>query len=146
MKRLSLILICSVLTVQSAICQTAYPKKAVIDGDTVCILNSEQTKAVNKVFVDRDECFELRDSLYSQIKNYDILVSDKNSVITSQQTEIDICKKIISDKDIIIQSSNKQLKDQNNKIKFLKIQRTFFWAIPAIGAGIIAYMHMTHAF
>lgn len=107
-----------------AICQPVYPKKAVIDNDTVTIISIEQTKTINKVFVDRDECNEMKDSLNSELKNYGDLVQGQKAIISSQDKEIDIQKKIVAEKDIIIESDAKLLKQQNRKLGWIKLQRT----------------------
>lgn len=131
------------LTELSAISQTAYPRKAVIDNDTVCILSIEQTRTINKVFVDRDECNELKDSLNSQIKTYDALVKEQKNIISAQDERIVIQKNIINEKDNIIQSDEKLMKKQNRQIKWLKIQRTVFGAVAVLASGIIAYQQIS---
>lgn len=108
----------------SAISQTAYPKRAVIDNDTVTLISIEQTKTINKVFVDRDECNEMKDSLNSELQNYGDLVQTQKSIISSQGTEIDIQKKIVVEKDVIIDSDAKLLKKQSRQVGWLKLQRT----------------------
>lgn len=124
---------------QSVFCQAAFPRKAVIDNDTVCILSIEQTKVINKVFVDRDECNEMKDSLNSELTNYGDLVQVQKQVIASQDKEIDIHKKIISEKDVIIESDSKLLKKQNRQVQWLKIQRTVLGGIAISLTGIIVY-------
>lgn len=106
-----------------AICQSGFPRKALIDKDTVTIISIEQTKIINNVFVDRDECNELKDSLNSQLDNYIDLSEYQKAIISSQDKEIGIQKKIVSEKDVIIQSDEKLLKEQNSKVEFLKLQR-----------------------
>lgn len=107
----------------SVICQTVYPRKVVIDNDTATLISIEQTKTINKVFVDRDECNELKDSLNSQIKTYDALVKEQKNIITAQDERIEIQKKIVEEKDVIIASDEKLLKKQNRQVKWLKVQR-----------------------
>lgn len=124
---------------QSVFCQTGFPKKAVIDNDTVCILSIEQTKTINKVFVDRDECIEMKDSLNSQINTYDRLVIAQKHVIASQSKEIDIGKNIILEKNIIIDSDDKQLKQLGRKVGWLKVQRTVFAIVAILASTIVGY-------
>lgn len=127
------------LMAQSLICQTVYPKKAVIDKDTVCIITIEQAKTMNVVFVDRRKCYELNDSLNSMIKNYDILVGQQQGVIVAQDKEIQTQNKIIAEKDTIIRSDEKLLKKQNRKVGWLKVQRTVFATVAIISVGILTY-------
>lgn len=126
----------------SVISQTVYPRKAVIDNDTVCIVSIEQIKIVNKVFVDRDECNELKDSLNSQIKTYGALVKEQNNIISAQDERIEIQKNISAEKDNIIASDEKLLKKQNRQVKWLKVQRTAFGAIAILASGILAYQQI----
>lgn len=108
---------------QSVISQTNYPKKAIIGNDTVCITTIEQIKTINKVFADRTECNELKDSLHSQIKTYDELVKGQKSLIESKEKEIDIQKKIVEEKDTIITAEEEENKKNKRKIYWLKMQR-----------------------
>lgn len=118
-----------------SISQTVYPKKAVIDNDTVCIISIEQVKTLNKVFIDKDECLELKDSLNSQIKTYDALVGEQKKIISAQDERIAINKNIIAEKDTIIESDEKLLKKQNRKLGWLKLQRTVL-AVSTLILGI----------
>lgn len=122
--------------------QTAYPRKAVIGKDTVCISLIEQVRIVNKVFVDRDECRELNDSLNSQLENYEDLVRQQDFLIDSKEKELVIEQKINSEKTGIIENQEKELKQTNRKLQWLKIQRTVFGAVAVIATSIIIYQHI----
>lgn len=113
-----------------------YPKKAVIGSDTVCIISTEQVKQLNKVFVDRDECNEIKDSLGSMIKNYDKLVETQSQAIESQKTEIEIQKKIVAEKNNIIEADEKIIKKSERKIKWLIVQRN---ALGLLSIVLIAF-------
>lgn len=125
------------LTAVSVISQTVYPRKAVIDNDTVCIMNIEQVKTVNKVFIDRDECRELNDSLNSAVKVYDVLAGEQRKIITAQEERIVINQEIIAQKDVIIASDEKLMKQTYRKIFWLKVQK-YVYGAAGIGVGIIA--------
>lgn len=105
------------------ISQVAYPKKVVIDNDTVCIVSIPQIKIVNKVFIDRDELRELNDSLNSELSNYRDLAEGQKQIIITQDQQKEIKDKIILEKDVIIQSDEKLAKKQNRQIGWLKLQR-----------------------
>lgn len=127
---------------QLAISQTDYPKKAVIDGDTVCILSIKQTRTLNNVYIDRDECLELKDSLNSQISNYDTLVADQKAIISSQDRANNINESIILQKDIIIKTDSITMKKQNRKIGWLKLQRNVLGGVAVLSTGVIAYQQL----
>lgn len=118
------------------ISQEGYPRKIVIDRDTVCAITFPQVDSVNKTFVDLDECNELKDSLNSQINNYETLVEGQEKVIKSQDKEIAIQKNIVIEKDNIIASDEKLLKKQNRRIGWLKVQRTIL-AITTLALSVI---------
>lgn len=143
MIRFVVMLICLLAIQQSVFCQSAFPRKAVIGNDTVCILSIEQVKIVDKVFIDRDECYELRDSLGSQIKNYGILVGQQKEVIASLDKEIEVTNKIVAEKNLILLSDEKLLKKQNRQVKWLRLQRNVLTGVVVVAGGIIVYQKMT---
>lgn len=122
------------------ISQGGYPKKIVINKDTLCAITIPQVDSVNKAFVNLDECNELKDSLFAQISTYDALVNNQRATIKYQDKELDLKNKIIGEKDVIIQSDAnkiKELKEEKNKfenkIKWLKFQRTLY---PILGVVV----------
>lgn len=124
--------------INCSISQEGYPRKIVIDRDTVCAITFPQVDSVNKTFVDLDECNELKDSLYSQINTYGKLVEGQKQIIISQGKEIDIQKNIVIEKDNIIASDEKLLKKQNRQVQWLKIQRAILSvAVLTLGVTVI---------
>lgn len=119
--------------------QEGYPRKIIIDKDTVCAITIAQVDSVNKAFVNNDKCNEEKDSLNSQINNYETLVEGQDRVIASQGKEIEIQKNISAEKDTIIASDEKLLKKQNRQVKWLKLQRNVLAGVVALISGIIAY-------
>lgn len=128
--------------IKSGISQDEYPRKIVIDKDTVCAITIPQLDSANKSFVEGDKCKEEKDSLNSQIKNYETLVEGQDTVIASQGKEIDIQKNISAEKDAIIASDEKLLNKQNRQVKWLKLQRTAFSAIAILASGILVYQQV----
>lgn len=129
--------------IKLSISQAGYPRKIVISKDTLCAITIPQVDSVNKAFVNRDECYELRDSLFSQIGTYEALVGNQRATIEYQDKELDLKNKIIAQKDTIIQSdANKiqELKDEKNKfenkIKWLKFQRMLY-PVAGIVVGVL---------
>lgn len=142
MTRLVASLIFSILMTKLIFCQTVYPRKVVIDKDTVCIISTEQVRQLNNVFIDRDECNELKDSLNSQLNTYDKLTKAQQEVINSQDKEIVLQKKIVEEKDVIIHNDEKMLKKQGRQVTWLKIQRTVL-AASTLVLGITVFI-LTH--
>lgn len=123
--------------------QEGYPRKVIIDKDTVCAISIPQVDSVNKAFIMNDKCKEEKDSLNSQINNYETLVEGQDRVIASQEKEIEIQKNISAEKDTIIASDEKLLKKQNRQVKWLKLQRNIFGAGAVLASGILAYQQIT---
>lgn len=126
--------------IKLSISQEGYPKKIIINKDTLCALTIPQVDSVNKAFVNLDECNELKDSLFSQIGTYDAMVNNQRATIKYQDAELEVKNKIIAEKDTIIKSDEnkiQELKDENNKfenkIKWLKFQRTLY---PILGVVV----------
>lgn len=127
------------LTTRLSFSQEDYPKKVIIDKDTVCAITIPQLDSINTFIVDLDECRELKDSLNSELSTYAKLVSGQKDVIASQEKEINIQKGIVAEKDVIIDSDTKLLKKNNRQVQWLKIQRTVFGGIAIITTSIIIY-------
>lgn len=128
------------LTSPFLFCQIAYPKKAVIDKDTVCIITIEQTRLLDKVFIEKDECNELKDSLNSELNNYGDLVNDQKQIIASQDTQIVIQKKIIQEKNNIIKDDDKLLKKAERKNKWLRIEEVVCSSLGVIIGAIVTHV------
>ena len=71
----------------SATSQDVWPKKKVIDGDTVIAFTPHQVNVLNGVFIDRDECREMKDSLDSQLRTYKALTAAQDSNTTNLEAQ-----------------------------------------------------------
>ena len=66
----------------SSICQTGYPKKSVINGDTLALVTIDQVKQINLTYNDKDRYKVKCDSLSKQIQLYDDLRVNSDSAIS----------------------------------------------------------------
>lgn len=80
-----------------------------------------QLKQANVKFVELDACKEENEGLKDQVRSYTGLVANKNSTISDLREAITIDAKLLSDKQKIMDLSDKQLKKANRKVKFLKL-------------------------
>lgn len=103
--------------------QQSFPKKLVIDRDTVCVISIDQLRLINGVFVDRDECNEVSSLLNSQIRRYEDLVTKQDSLLMSSQRQVTLQEGVIEEKDRWIFNDGVIIKKHDKKIKFLKFQR-----------------------
>lgn len=85
-----LILIALVLTTICCISQHGYPKKILLEGDTVIVFHSSQIATINWIKDTKDYCCELSDLLHAELLKYEHAISLCDSVIASQQTEIEL--------------------------------------------------------
>ena len=100
--------------------QVKYPRKAVMDGDTVCILLIEQVRAANILFVEKEQCEELVDTLRVQIKSYKQLNAINENLAKTYEEEIMLRRKLDAEKDLIIAEQEKQKKINERMVKRLK--------------------------
>lgn len=91
--------------------------------DTSTVIPIKQLRIVNARFVELKECHEENDSLFSQICNYTGLANNLRSSITDLKEANKLSESIIADKQKIIDISDKELKKNSRKIKFLKLER-----------------------
>lgn len=115
-------------------CQQGYPKKLIIEGDTICGITMSQLDSINSIIVNLDECNELKDSIYSQVKVCGDLVNAQKEIISSQDKEIKIQKDIVIEKDKIINIDDTVKKRLERRVKWLKIQRAILTLL-AVGLG-----------
>lgn len=105
--------------------------------DTMVVMPLQQLRVANGKFIDLNECREERDSLFSQIRTYTGMVNNLRSSITDLKEANRLNELLLSDKQKIIDISEKQLKKSNRKIKFLNIQRTSLAGVVLIMAAKI---------
>lgn len=100
----------------SVFCQTIYPKKVILESDTVVLLSPVQIKKINSIIVDRDflekelqvaqQILLCKDSLCMvkdlQIKNYESVVENYNKSLENMQS-------ITTEQEKIIQEQNKKI-------------------------------------
>lgn len=125
-----------------SISQEGYPRKIVIDKDTVCAISISQLDSINVIYVNLDECHELRDSLNSEINNYIGLVNEKNLIISSKDKELVIEKKINFTQDSVIILDNKIINGHAKKTTWLKTQRNILTGMTVILTSYIIYVKL----
>lgn len=130
--------------IRSGISQDGYPRKIIIDKDTVCALTIPQVDSINIIIVNLDQCHELNDSLNSELANYGDLVNEQKLVIDSKDKELIIQKKIVSAKDSIIVLDEKIIKGHDRKVTWLKVQRTALTGIAIALTSYIIYIKLEH--
>lgn len=114
-------------------CQTIYPKKIVLEGDTVVLLQPIQIKKINGIIVDRDflkselditqQILSYKDSLCIvrdlQIEKYGLVIKDYEESLSNMQS--------------IVTEQEKILKEQNKKI----LKKSLLYGGGGIVVGVI---------
>lgn len=110
-------------------------RKIVLNKDTGAFIPMNKVREINKVFINLDECEEIKDTLKQIIKNYDISYNKLDSSLISSRIDI-------SKKDSIILSHEKIDKDYQTlimkkdfDIQILKVQRNIL--LPVLGVLVL---------
>lgn len=91
--------------------------------------------------MDLDECRELRDSLFSQIRTSDSIIKGQDQVIKLNETILFLTRRIIEEKDVMIKLQDTQIRVCQKEIKRLKFQRTVYPVIAFVaGSAAIYYL------
>ena len=117
-----------------------------MDGDTVCILLIEQVRTANLLFVEKEQCEELVDTLRVQIKSYRQLNAINENLVKTYEEEIMLRRKLDAEKDLIIAEQEKQKKRNERQIKMLKLVNKILigGAATVTIAVITAYLILTN--
>lgn len=99
------------------------PQKLIIGTDTSCIISQSQVKIINSVFIDRQGCKLIVDSLNTQANNYEKLISQYKLSILSQIRQLSLQKNISNLQNNIIGNDENRLSDLKKQIKLLKLER-----------------------
>ena len=111
------------------VCLYAQPRIEINGGDTSAVITLKSLREANVRFIELSECREEKDSLFSQNRTYKGLVANQKSTILELKEAIKIDAVLISDKQKIIDISDKQLKKSEKKIKLIKLERNSFVVI-----------------
>lgn len=114
-------------------CQTTYPKKIVLEGDTVVLLQPIQIKKINGIIVDRD-------FLKSELDITQQILSYKDSLCIVRDLQIEKYGSVIKDYEeslnnmqSIVTEQEKILKEQNKKI----LKKSLLYGGGGIVVGVI---------
>jgi len=99
MKRAIVTSLICLLTITSSLSQSIYPKKLVINGDTLVAVTTLQLKGINKFLIER--------------KIYKEAVAESNAKMTQYLQDIAIANRLSDDKTKLITLQSKQIIDLN---------------------------------
>lgn len=118
-KKLKILLIL-ILIIKSGFCQIGYPRKIVLNNDTVIAIIPEQLKKINVSLVERDKYFELNNNLLDQIKLQEGIRQDSDELLRNCSAQKDILNKEIIILNNTIENKDKTISLKDKKIRFFK--------------------------
>lgn len=120
---------------QCCFSQTGYPRKILINKDTLVVLTTPQLKKVNMTFVRLDFFREMNDTLNSIISSYKTALSTQSDLNSSLQKQIDLKQTIIIQEEAVISNYKITEKKLERQMKWLKVQRNTFFVTTVILAA-----------
>ena len=139
MTRYTLLILC-LLTVKLSFCQVGYPKKIVINKDTIIALTIEQVKAINITYLQLQEAREYNALYKKTIDSYSVLLPVYDNTVQDLKNIIAIQENTISNKDELISVITNSDKKKAGEIKRLEIQNKILrggFVITLITIGIL---------
>ena len=85
-----------ILTQLSSFSQEGYPKKIVIDGDTLCAITIDQVRKLNFVYIKDDFLKEMNDTLVVQNERYKSLSNKYSDLVKEYEVTMNLRKQVIS--------------------------------------------------
>jgi len=118
MKYLVLTLLVLIATLSYS--QTTYPRKIILDGDTLVAVTIEQMKVINKTFIHDSYQQIVVDSLGEQIVLLNAKIENNQLIYENQKIQIDNLDQIINNQQLI---NNRLEENLNQTLSELKVQR-----------------------
>lgn len=118
--------------------QVGYPKKVVIEKDTVVAITNEQVKKINLAHLELQECNEIKVSLFDKITKDSLLIVAQKSYSESLLKEVDLNKSLLNNyKDINIEL-NKGLLKTKKLYNRERLKVGIFGGVSVVLVGTIA--------
>ena len=121
-------------------CQSGYPKKVIINRDTVVALTPEQVKTINISYLQLQEVKEYNALYKKTIDSYSVLLPVYDNTVQDLKNIIAIQENTISNKDELISVITNSDKKKAREIKILEIQNKILrggFVITLITIGIL---------
>lgn len=140
--KLKLLLSIICLQIVQLLCsQNVYPKKVVINSDTLCLITIAQVKHIDKTFLELDKQAEMNDSLASMIRMYKSAFTTSDLLEKSLRSQILLKDQSMIELDKIIDNDGRIQKNDARHIAWLKLQRNTFVVAIAVAAVKIFLIH-----
>lgn len=120
----------------SVYCQSGYPKKILLDKDTVIAITPAQLKTINIEHINYMECSELLMVKNAVVDSMTKIMTLQDFVTSNLQQQISIKDNYISDKNTVIQALYSGTTERDKMIKKVIRQNTYY----KIGIGISLFI------
>lgn len=124
--------------------QTGYPKKIIIDKDTIVAITAKQLQVVNSIKVNYDECKEIQDSLYAQISTDSLVITSQFEFIRKLTNEINTQGDIIGNEKA---KNIKTVEQLNKSLKLCRVQKIktgIIGGLFTVSLGVILALLIVH--
>lgn len=115
--------------------QETYPKKVVINKDTLVAITEKHTKIINECFIDVIYCNIENDSLKKEVKILKEVIKNDSLVISGQSLDLTKYQQIDTNKSKIIETNGREidkLKEQVEKEKKMSETRATILGVSLI--------------
>lgn len=113
------------------------PTIKVTGQDSTVLVSLSDIYAYDHVFSDLKSCNELADSLFSRIKNYELVAKDNEKYLANYEKDILSLNKEIQDRQKIQVLTDKQLKKANRNNNLLKFGLISISTVAVLELGYI---------
>lgn len=117
----------------SVYCQSGYPKKILLDKDTVIAITPTQLKTINIEHINYMECSELLLLKNAVVDSMTKIIALQDFVTSNLQQQISVRDNYISDKNTVIQALYGGTAVRDKMIKKLQNQNSVLKVITVIG-------------
>lgn len=130
------LLLTFLLTSISVYCQSGYPKKILLDKDTVIAITPTQLKTINIEHINYMECSELLLLKNAVVDSMTKIIALQDSVTSNLQQQISVRDNYISDKNTVIQALYGGTAVRDKMIKKVVRQNTYY----KVGIGVSLFI------
>lgn len=106
-----------VLIVTLGYSQDTYPKLIVIDSDTLVGITQQQSRDINRVFIEWGSCIEISDSLQQKVSLLKEKVIVDSLTIIEKVSKVSIVEELLSNEKLISSRLKSDLVDTDRELK-----------------------------
>ncbi len=117
--------------------QKTFPKKIIINSDTLVLITVPQMREINLVYERFSICDTVRSLYKREIQDYQNLAENNTATIENFQSQINLQDSIVSLMTMGNDICTDRVREKNIKIRGLEVQRNVFLGVSLIFAGFL---------